>query len=78
MKTNILQTPSCSLKNNSVQHLVFFSSNIKLKPPYDVVEDKQELHYTYLDTIGRPVIVAHKTNIVEQHIQDFEVPGGEQ
>ena len=33
----------------------------------------RELHFTYLDTVGRPVVVAHKTNLVEQHIQDFEV-----
>jgi len=36
-------------------------------------EGKYELHFTYLDTVGRPVIVAQKTNLVEQHIQDFEV-----
>ena len=36
-------------------------------------EGKREVHYTYLDTVGRPVIVARKTNLVEQHIQDFEV-----
>lgn len=36
-------------------------------------EGKRELHFTYLDTVGRPVVVAHKTNLVEQHIQDFEV-----
>jgi len=36
-------------------------------------EGNRELHFTYLDTVGRPVVVAHKTNLVEQHIQDFEV-----
>ena len=36
-------------------------------------EGHRELHFTYLDTVGRPVVVAHKTNLVEQHIQDFEV-----
>jgi len=37
--------------------------------------DKEEhsLHYTYLDTIGRPVVVITKNNLVEQHIADFEV-----
>lgn len=34
-----------------------------------------ELHYTYLDTFGRPVIVAYKRNLVEQHIQDVVVSG---
>ena len=44
-----------------------------LKTPYDIVKGENVLHYTYLDTMGRPVIVAYKNNIVEQHIQDFEV-----
>lgn len=44
-----------------------------LKTPFNVEKGKNELHYTYLDTVGRPVIVAYKNNLVEQHIQDFEV-----
>ena len=51
----------------------FFCSNIELKAPFNMEEGKRELHFTYLDTVGRPVVVAHKTNLVEQHIQDFEV-----
>lgn len=35
------------------------------------VSRADELHYTYLDTFGRPVAVAHKENLVEQHIQDI-------
>lgn len=50
-----------------------FCSNIELKAPFNMEEGKRELHFTYLDTVGRPVVVAHKTNLVEQHIQDFEV-----
>ncbi|GAB1598881.1 dolichyl-diphosphooligosaccharide--protein glycosyltransferase subunit 1-like [Argonauta hians] len=49
------------------------SKNIKLKPPFEIVQGKRQLHFTYLDTIGRPVIVLHKDNLVEQHIQDFEL-----
>jgi hypothetical protein len=37
--------------------------NTKLVTPFTVKRDKNTLHYTYLDTIGRPVIVAHKTNL---------------
>ena len=44
-----------------------------LKPPYTLSEQPTELHHTYLDTVGRRVVVAHKQNLVEQHIQDFEV-----
>jgi oligosaccharyltransferase complex subunit alpha (ribophorin I) len=49
------------------------SKNIKLKTPYPVKRLSDESHYTYLDTIGRPVIVMQKANLVEQHIQDFEI-----
>ena len=31
------------------------------------------LHHTYLDTVGRPVVQFRKQNLVEEHIQDFEV-----
>ena len=41
--------------------------------PYPVDYGKTETLKTYLDTTGRPVLVAHKSNLVEQHIQDFEV-----
>ncbi|XP_001636562.2 dolichyl-diphosphooligosaccharide--protein glycosyltransferase subunit 1 [Nematostella vectensis] len=47
------------------------SKDIKLKTPFPINEGKRELQFTYLDTVGRPVVVAHKTNVIEQHIQDF-------
>lgn len=47
--------------------------NFKFTPPYPVKRNPDELHYTYLDISGRPVIVAHKNNLVEEHIADFEV-----
>lgn len=49
------------------------SSSIKLDTPYPVQRLKDGTHHTYLDTKGRPVISVRKTNIVENHIQDFEV-----
>ena len=36
-------------------------------------EQPRELKYTYLDTIGRPIVVVTAENLVEQHIQDFQV-----
>lgn len=42
-------------------------------PPYDVQRLPNEKHYTYLDTVGRPVVVLSKRNALFQHIQDFEV-----
>ncbi|XP_075852052.1 dolichyl-diphosphooligosaccharide--protein glycosyltransferase subunit 1 [Microcebus murinus] len=49
------------------------AKNIQIDSPYDIVRAPDELHYTYLDTFGRPVIVAYKNNLVEQHIQDIVV-----
>jgi len=48
-------------------------SGMELKTPFQVEKGENSLHYTYLDTVGRPVIVAYKNNLVDQHIQDFEV-----
>lgn len=39
----------------------------------DVKRLPNEKHFTYLDTVGRPVIVISKKNALFQHIQDFEV-----
>ncbi len=47
--------------------------DINLGVPYDVNEQPRQLHYTYLDTVGRPVVIATSTNLVEQHIQDFQL-----
>ncbi|KAJ7998989.1 hypothetical protein DPEC_G00210730 [Dallia pectoralis] len=47
--------------------------NIHVETPYPIERIPDQLHYTYLDTFGRPVLVASKTNLVEQHIQDIVV-----
>jgi len=49
------------------------AKNLKLKTPFDVERSGDETHYTYLDTLGRPVVVLNKASLVEQHIQDFEL-----
>lgn len=66
------------LRDNLViyEPLLFFLRDTVLKPPYVLAEQPNELHHTYLDTVGRKVVVAHKQNLVEQHIQDFEVREG--
>lgn len=48
-------------------------TNIKLITPYSVNRLSDELHYTYLDTFGRPVISFTKKNLVENHIHDFNL-----
>ncbi|AWP03267.1 Dolichyl-diphosphooligosaccharide--protein glycosyltransferase subunit 1 [Scophthalmus maximus] len=47
--------------------------NIHVDTPYKIDRMPNQLHYTYLDTFGRPVLVATKNNLVEQHIQDVVV-----
>ena len=48
--------------------------NIEFYPPsFEVQRLPNEKHYTYLDTVGRPVIVLTKRNMLFQHIQDFEI-----
>ncbi|XP_062325461.1 dolichyl-diphosphooligosaccharide--protein glycosyltransferase subunit 1 [Osmerus eperlanus] len=47
--------------------------NIHVDTPYPIDRIPDQLHYTYLDTFGRPVLVASKNNLVEQHIQDVVV-----
>lgn len=49
------------------------STNIKLIVPYSVTRNPDSLHYTYLDTFGRPVISFSKKNVVEHHIADFNL-----
>ena len=49
------------------------SIGIKVKTPFKLTEGRQEIHKTYLDTVGRPVVVLSKDNLVEGHIQDLEV-----
>ncbi|XP_048740407.2 dolichyl-diphosphooligosaccharide--protein glycosyltransferase subunit 1-like [Ostrea edulis] len=49
------------------------SKNMRFEAPYDVQQGENQLHFTYLDTTGRPVIVIHKSNLAEQHIQDFQL-----
>ena len=43
------------------------------EPGYAVEQLPVEAHKTYLDTSGRTVLVFRKRNLVEQHIQEFEV-----
>ncbi|EJW86860.1 ribophorin I family protein [Wuchereria bancrofti] len=47
------------------------SKNFKLTTPYPVTRFPDELHFTYLDTTGRPVITIEKDNLVDFHIQMF-------
>lgn len=49
------------------------SKDLKLITPYPINREKETLHYTYLDTFGRPVISFTKRNLVENHISDLNL-----
>ncbi|XP_003382687.1 PREDICTED: dolichyl-diphosphooligosaccharide--protein glycosyltransferase subunit 1-like [Amphimedon queenslandica] len=49
------------------------SKNINFLPPYPVHDQATSVHSTYLDTVGRPVIIAKAYNLVEQHILNFQL-----
>jgi len=49
------------------------STNTEIQIPYPVEGLKNDVHYTYLDTIGRPVVVIHRKNSVDSHIRDFNL-----
>jgi oligosaccharyltransferase complex subunit alpha (ribophorin I) len=52
---------------------MIFYSNTEIQIPYPVEGLKNDVHFTYLDTVGRPVIVIHRKNSVDSHIRDFNV-----
>merc|ERR1712165_161345 len=46
----------------------------KLHTPYPVKRGQDSLHYTYLDTNGRPVIeIKNAGQMTEKHIEDFQL-----
>lgn len=49
------------------------AKDIEVTAPYSIERAPQQLHKTYLDTSGRPVVVVKKDNVVDNHIQDFQV-----
>jgi len=49
------------------------SKDIKFNAPFPVKRSADDVHYTYLDYVGRPVVIVHKNNLVDNHIQDFEL-----
>lgn len=46
---------------------------VELTNPYAVKRLADGLHHTYLDTRGRLVIILTKENLIENHIQDFQL-----
>ena len=48
------------------------AANIETSVPFEVAEFS-DIKKTYLDTVGRPVIVLHKSNVVPDHNRPFTV-----
>lgn len=49
------------------------AKDIEFVTPFPVKRLPNEVHYTYLDFTGRPVLVASKKNLIEEHIKEFEI-----
>lgn len=49
------------------------ATNIRPVTPFDVDELRTDTHFTYLDTVGRPVLVIEKSNLWRHHNQHFQV-----
>jgi len=50
-----------------------FSSDLKWITPFEIDSVDQDTHVTYLDTVGRPVLILQKNNCVRHHAQPFQV-----
>jgi len=50
-----------------------FSSDIKWVTPFEIDSESRNTHVTYLDTVGRPVLLLKKSNVVRLHDQPFQV-----
>lgn len=49
------------------------ASDINVRVPYSYTREDDSLHFTFLDFTGRPVVTLTKSNLVEDHIQEFEL-----
>lgn len=49
------------------------ADNIAVDTPFPVDAQESDVKVTYFDTVGRPVVVLKKTNLVEEHMEDFSV-----
>ncbi len=50
-----------------------FSSGLQWVTPFEVDSEDRGSHVTYLDTVGRPVLILKKSNVMRYHDQAFQV-----
>jgi len=48
-------------------------NDIKVHAPFKIDSETRDIHYTYLDTTGRPVVILKKSNLVREENQYFQV-----
>jgi len=49
------------------------AQDIEVHTPFSIDKQSQDVHFTYLDTFGRPVVVLEKSNVIPDHDQTFYV-----
>jgi len=49
------------------------SKNAQFVTPFALVKEETSIHKTYLDTVGRPVLIGHWKNVVPEHTSHFQV-----
>ena len=50
-----------------------YAADIELTAPYAVERAPDSLHFTYLDTVGRPVVEVAVRSAADSHIQEFQL-----
>ena len=44
-----------------------------METPFPIDRESHAIHKTYLDTIGRPLIVLDKFNVINDHSKDIQI-----
>jgi oligosaccharyltransferase complex subunit alpha (ribophorin I) len=48
-------------------------SDIKVETPFSIDKETHDVHKTYLDTIGRRLIVLDKLNVLNDHSKNIQI-----
>lgn len=63
----------CAYNSSFHYHVLLPRSNVKVFLPFTVDAETHTKHFTYLDTTGRYAVVLQKHNIVDEHVQNFQI-----
>lgn len=76
LNMSLVSTPFVQAAIDELEvHVIFpeFTSGIRWVSPFEVDSEEFSSHVTYLDTVGRPVLILRKSNVVRAHDQRFQV-----